>query len=128
MKLLRKTPDMDSTKLSRQEALACIPIVNASIACSETDSGEVMLEYPLPMRPFLKSILERFQGQAEQPVKKLQLDQLGTSVWRLIDGKHSVQTIVESFAASHNISLQESEQSVTAFLSELGKRGIIALA
>lgn len=114
--------------LSRQEALACVVVVNQSVHFSRTQEGDIVVEYPIAMRPLFKSLLLRFQKNLEAPTKKLQLDQMGSIVWQMIDGKNTVKAIIESFASTQNITLQESEISVTAFLAELGKRGIIAFA
>lgn len=59
--------------------------------------------------------------------KKLQLDALGTEVWDLIDGRRSVRKIIQRFAETHRLHPREAEVSVTRFLRELGKRGLIGL-
>ena len=59
--------------------------------------------------------------------KKLQLDPMGSQVWLLIDGKNSVGDIIRLFAERTAITHQEAEQAVTAFLRELGRRGLILL-
>ncbi|MFC1886362.1 PqqD family peptide modification chaperone [Thermodesulfobacteriota bacterium] len=45
----------------------------------------------------------------------------------MIDGKRTVKQIVHLFAESHRLHIKEAEVSVTAFLHELGKRGIIGI-
>ena len=113
--------------LSRQEALQCRPVVNSSIHFSESDSGLILLEYPLPMKPFFLSLFRRFQQNYEYPTKKLELDEMGSVVWNYIDGKTDVHTMIDHFAGRYKITTEEAEQSITAFLVELGKRGIIAM-
>ena len=48
-------------------------------------------------------------------------------VWEMLDGSRTTAQIIQQFADSHSISSQEAERSVTLFLRELGKRGLIAL-
>lgn len=127
MKFLQKKKKAIQPLLSRQEALRCTPVVNKSVLTRETAAGEILLEYPLPMKPFLKSVFERFDKNHTPPTKKLQLDEMGSQVWKLIDDSNNVKSIIETFTVTYGISLQESEKSVTTFLAELGKRGIIAL-
>ncbi len=91
------------------------------------DSDTTILEYPLPMKPFFRSIFERFQNSNEFPTKKLQLDEMGTSVWNRINGEDSTQTIISHFADHYGITPHEAEKSVTTFLVELGKRGLIGM-
>jgi len=61
------------------------------------------------------------------PTKKLQLDQMGSFVWNLIDGKNTVKDIIRIFAHDYRVTSQEAETAVAAFLKTLGQRGFIAL-
>lgn len=118
----------NTTSLSRQEALQCVPVQNSSIISSTgLESGEVRLEYALPMKPFLQAIYKRFLNNSAFPTKKLQLDEMGSTVWKCINGKDSTLTIISHFANHYGITLHEAEISVTTFLVELGKRGLIAM-
>ena len=65
--------------------------------------------------------------EPEIQTKKLQLDKLGSEVWGLIDGHHTVHQIVRLFAQSHRLQLREAEISVSQYIRELGKRGLIGL-
>lgn len=88
----------------------------------------VQIEYKLVLKPFLQSIFERFGTTPhEVPTRKLELDALGSQVWHWIDGSRTTAELIETFARSQKISKQEAEQSVTLFLRELGRRGLIAL-
>ncbi|HKJ66087.1 MAG TPA: PqqD family protein, partial [Desulfopila sp.] len=69
----------------------------------------------------------RFQQSQEFPTKKLQLDAMGSHVWKEIDGNRNVSGIISRFADHYRITIQEAEKSVTTFLFELGRRGIIAM-
>jgi hypothetical protein len=57
----------------------------------------------------------------------LQLDALGTAVWELLDGRRSVQQIIERFADTYSLHAKEAEVSVSQFLRELGRRELIGL-
>ena len=114
--------------LTRDQALACTPVRNNIINWEVLDSGLVRVEYVLVLKPLLKSIFERFgSSTAETPTRKLELDELGSQVWQMIDGSRTTAQLIEEFARRHQISNQEAEQSITLFLRELGKRGLIAL-
>ena len=126
--LNRKTQkNQPAPSVSRQEALQCKPVVNSSVISSEIAGGLILLEYPLPMKPFFLSLFRRFQQSYEYPTKKLELDEMGSLVWKHIDGQTSVNTMIMNFAKNYKITAEEAEQSITAFLVELGKRGIIAM-
>ena len=115
-------------QVSRTEALACTPLVTPSVRVLTGDNGDLMIEYPLAVKPMLQAIFNRFNKGNQQEIKrKLQLDGQGSQVWELIDGERSVQEIIQLFAKSSGLTLREAEISITAFLRELGKRGIIVL-
>jgi hypothetical protein len=114
--------------LTRDQALTCTPVRNDIVSWEVLDSGLVRIEYVLVLKPLLKSISERFGGARDElPTRKLELDALGSQVWQMIDGSRTTAQLIEEFAGLQKISNQEAEQSITQFLRELGKRGLIAL-
>ena len=126
MKVFRSRPKKIS--LSRREALDCRPSKSLHISETRLDSGEVILEYPLAVKPWIAALARRFGGQADRvPTKKLQLDAMGTAVWDLMDGSRSVRRIVRIFAETHRLENKEAEVSVTSFIKQLGQRGLLGL-
>ena len=114
--------------MTREQALACIPVHNNVVAWEVQEDDTVYIEYNLVLKPFLHSIFKRFSGDlTEPPVRKIQLDQLGSSVWQMIDGKRSTADIILEFSNRQQVSTQEAEQSITIYLRELGKRGLIGM-
>lgn len=114
--------------LSRAEALSRIPSKNLQIREERLDSGEVVIHYPVTIRPFFAGLVKRFGGSESQiQTRKLQLDQLGTSVWAMIDGNSSVRQLISIFATTHQLEVREAEVAVTQFLRELGRRGLIGI-
>ena len=80
------------------------------------------------MRPVFAGLVKRFGGpEVQTQIKKLQLDELGTSVWKLMDGKRSVRQLVEMFGGTHQLEPREAEVSVTQFIRELGRRVLIGM-
>jgi hypothetical protein len=114
--------------ISRADALDRIPVKNIQITEARLETGEVVISYPVTMRPFFAGLVKRFGGPEVQiQMKKLQLDELGTSVWDMINGKFSVRQLVERFARTHQLEAREAEVSVAQFIRELGRRGLIGL-
>jgi hypothetical protein len=126
MKVFKKTPPQ--TQLSRVAALNCRPKKSLHITESRLETGDVLLEYPLTVRPWLAAVAKRL-GKSDNVVqiKKLQLDAMGTAVWDLVDGHRSVRRIVQEFAETHRLDNKEAEVSVTSFIRELGQRGLLGL-
>ena len=126
MKLFRKKTG--AGHLSRTEALAYTPVKSNQISEIRLESGEVVIEYPLIVRPLIAAVAKRLGGlQDRKQTKKLQLDALGTSVWDLVDGKRSVRMIIQIFAKAHRLETREAEVSVTSFIRQLGQRGLLGL-
>lgn len=126
MKLFR--PDRPANSLHRTEALACIPVISPSVDWNQQEDGDILISYPFVISPLLHSIFKRFnRGSTEQPRKKLQLDEMGSEVWTSFDGEKNVRQIIEEFSENRGVTLRESELAVTAFLRDLGKRGLIIL-
>jgi hypothetical protein len=118
----RKSP------LSRSQALECRPAKSLHISEIRLESGEVLLEYPLAVRPWIAAVAKRLGRPADRVyTKKLQLDALGTAVWDLVDGNRSVRRIVQIFAETHRLEKKEAEVSVTTFIKQLGQRGLLGL-
>jgi hypothetical protein len=114
--------------LTRTEALKFRPIRSTRIQESRLETGEIMLIYLVDIRPWADRIAKRFGKKESKPIeKKLQLDELGTAVWEKINGERSVTQIIQWFAKKYQLHTKEAEVSVTRFLRELGKRGIIGL-
>ena len=116
------------SNMTRAEALSCRPAKSLHITESRLETGEVLLEYPLAVRPWLAAVAKRL-GKSDDVVqiKKLQLDTMGTAVWDLVDGHRSVSRIVKIFAETHRLDNKEAEVSVTSFIRELGQRGLLGL-
>jgi len=126
MKVFRKKAP--ANHLSRRQALEYRPVKSCQISELRLESGEVVIEYPLSVRPWIAAVAKRLGGsQNRKQTKKLQLDAMGTSVWDLVDGKRSVRMIIQIFAKAHRLENREAEVSVTSFIRQLGQRGLLGL-
>jgi hypothetical protein len=92
------------------------------------EDGNILIEYPLNIKPFFIQLARRFNlGEPQRPTKKLQLDAMGSRVWKMFDGQKEVKAIIIDVAEQTGLTLQEAEISVTTFLRELGRRGLILI-
>ena len=123
MKASKKKP-----QISRIEALGSVPIKNTEVEEVFLDSEDIMLIYPVQVKPWAAALLRKLGKPPEQiGRKKLQLDALGTSVWKLLDGERTVKHIIQIFTQQQQVHRKEAEVAVTQFLRELGKRGLIGM-
>ena len=60
--------------------------------------------------------------------RQLKLDEVGTFVWELCDGKHTVADLVDAMVEKYKLGRREVELSLTEFLRMLAKRGMIVVA
>ena len=127
MKVFKKKPV--TGHMTRLEALAYKPVKSPQVTETRLETGEVVLEYPLAVRPLVAAVARRLGKSQEElvQIKKLQLDVLGTSVWDLVNGKRSVRRMIQIFAETHRLEKKEAEVSVTQFIRELGQRGLLGL-
>ncbi len=60
------------------------------------------------------------------PKKKVvELDSLGARVWRMSDGEHTVETMIETLAAENKLEYKEAEVALLQFLKSLGQKRMI---
>jgi len=131
MRLFGKTRRTEQKKqdLTRTEALAGIPRKSSSVSWEVLANGEILIEYPLNIKPFFLQLASRLHKNPRQRLtRKLQLDKMGSNVWQMIDGRKNIKTIIVEVAEQIGLSRQEAEISVTTFLRELGRRGLILIS
>lgn len=127
MKLFQRNKPQPK-KPTRTEALAGIPQKSPSVTWQVLENGDILLEYPLNIKPFFVQLANRLGKTAEQRLtKKLQLDAMGSRVWQMFDGVNDVKTIIIEVAQQSGLSLLETEIAVTAFLRQLGRRGLVLI-
>lgn len=115
-------------RLNRYDALASVPVKNGEIEEHTVGEGSLILIYQVQYRPMFQKIRRLVaRGDSKGFTRKVELDLLGVEVWRLIDGKNDVRTIVQRFARTHTLDMREAEVSVTLFLRSLGKKGLIGM-
>lgn len=120
---------MNKQKISREDALNGTPIRNPGVKEDWIDAETVQLVYPVLPGNRITAILSRFGKDIKSFVrlKTLELDLLGSYVWKEINGTSSVKEISYIFCNAFQLEPSEAQMAVSTFLRELGKRGIIAI-
>lgn len=113
--------------LSRADALACVPVPNAGVEVQPLSETIVRLHCPMVYAPWVRKVGKFMRSSAKPQVKTIELDELGTTCWRLLDGERTVQDVVDAFAEHYSLHQQEAHVSVIAFLRDLGNRGLIIM-
>ncbi len=115
--------------LTRRQAMALAPVKSRDVGETETASNLVRLSLPVAVRPALAGLARRL-GLWDGGVlrKTVELDEMGSVVWRLIDGRRSAGEIAAELAARYRLDAREAELAVAEFLRLLGRRGAIGFA
>ena len=53
------------------------------------------------------------------------LNEVGTTIWGLIDGRKDVQKIIDKICSKYEISAEEAEQDILEFIEQLKETGVI---
>lgn len=59
--------------------------------------------------------------------KTYEIDQVGMFVWERCNGTNTVESIIDAFAARYALTFHESRVSVTGYIRQLIKRGMLAI-
>ncbi len=117
------TPDW-----SRDQSLDAVPERNPAVTQSPAEAGGLLLACPVIWKPWFARVARRL-GLPEESARtrRVELDNMGATVWTLVDGNKSVDRIVKDFAREFTLHSAEAELAVARFLRELGKRGLIVI-
>ncbi|MBQ8672809.1 MAG: PqqD family protein [Bacteroides sp.] len=97
--------------------------VRCSHVRTEWDGACAVLAYPRFRKAWMRRL---FLPRGMNPDIRVKLEEHGTAVWQLIDGKHTVQEII-TLLAGHFSGEQGYESRITAYVMQLRKDGFIAL-
>jgi len=112
--------------MSRDEALALAPVPNSDVTVSETAGGLAQLSVPVSVRPALAGLARRLGAWDGRVLRKtVELDAVGTFVWRMINGRTTVGEIGAALAARYQLNADEARLAVAEFLRQLGRRGAV---
>jgi len=111
--------------VTRAQALQVYPVRNPSLEWELDEEGLVRAK--LVRSQDLKTRV--VAGLLSLPdARGLKLDEVGSFVWSLCDGEHTLGDIVETMMEKYKLGWREVEVSLNDFMRTLGKRGMIAVA
>ena len=121
--LLKRLFRRPAPQVDRKQVLRLYPIRNAVVRFEQRRDGVYILIVPIQPRGIFGWFSRIFKLPREH---KIELDEIGSAVWALCDGKHAVETIVQRLAQQYTLERREAELSLFAFLNTLARRGFIA--
>ena len=108
--------------LTREQAFEARPGRNPALKWRVNDEDFVEVIVPRRKDLFGRAMGFLFFVPESRPII---LDEVGTRVWHLCDGEHTVQDIVRALSADYKLERREVEASLTEYLRTLGKKGMI---
>lgn len=111
-------------RITREQALYTRPLRNPELEVRRTERGEVSLKLPR-RRVWWLNLLAKLGSAPDY--RTLTLDGVGSSVWDLCDGEHTVKDLIGKLAEEHQLSRKEAELSMMTYLRQLAERGVIVL-
>jgi len=111
--------------LTRREALSALPMRNDALKTETTAKGEFLVTVPRRTDWVGRALALVFAVPKE---RKIALDQVGADIWELCDGRHTVEDIIAALTRKYRLNRKEAEVSLTAYLRQLGRRGLIGFA
>ena len=118
---LKKRPP----NIGRENVMQSIPLRNTAIEWEMDDKNEVSLVIPQKDKPWVKITSKIFMIPDKRVVV---LDDVGSFVWTLCDGKTSVENIVRRLCNKYSLTRKEAEVSLLTYMRQLGKRGFVGFA
>jgi hypothetical protein len=112
-------------RVTRQDAMRVYPTRNPGLEWELDEEGVVTATLKRP-RDLRNRVVGAFLMLPES--RQLKLDEVGTFIWNLCDGQHTVADLVAAMAEKYKLSRREVEVSLTEFLRMLAKRGMIVVA
>lgn len=105
--------------------LDAVPVINTSAEVSNTEKGTVLIRIPLKKTRYLVPPLTWIFPVSSH--RCLALDTIGAFVFRLCDGKRTIEQIIEKFAWQYKLTFHEARVPVLHFLQQLTERGAIVI-
>ncbi len=132
---LRRKKKQKSSGLSRSEFLGLKPIRNPIVEWEKNEKGEIKLV--IDFRKIAKEEAKIGRRRTRKPSgflsklfpepvrKRIQLDEIGSVVWELCDGKRTTKEIIDFLCQKYKLLPREAEVSLSTYLNSLVKRGLI---
>ncbi len=119
--------------VDRRRSLALKPVRNPDVPWSPQDAydGPVTINIPLERRAVPKPLVwiaSKLARKTPPNIRKLQLDPVGSFVWRSADGQRSVRELIWLLADEYHLNRRDAEVALLEFLGQLSQRNLIGFA
>ena len=109
-------------KLTREAMLNSRPARNDALKWEQNDDGEVQIRVTRQDNWKIRLLSRMFYIPKE---RKITLDELGTEVWTLCNGKNTVAEMIEALSVKYQLNRKEAEVSLLNYLKTLGQKRFV---
>ncbi|RLE83083.1 MAG: hypothetical protein DRJ52_00795 [Thermoprotei archaeon] len=115
----KKKPEKTPLQPSKEIILKSKPIRNPLVEWKKYESGEIALI--VKMKDTWMTKLFKVSKQ-----RKIILDTVGSFVWELCDGNHTIEDIINELCKKYKLRPREAEVSLITYLNMLAQRRLVA--
>jgi hypothetical protein len=110
---------------SKEQVLASKPLRNPQLEWEKNEDGEMVVTIRRRSSWKAKALGLLFPIPNQRTIV---LDEPGTFVWEMCDGETDIQTMMRRLAQRYQLNIKEAELSLTTYLRNMGKRGLVGFA
>ena len=108
--------------LTKDDLLASRPVLNQALSWTVNDQNEVVIEIPRREAWWVKALSKIVYTPTKRSIA---LDEVGTSVWRMIETRATVQSMIGQLAKAYKLNRREAEAALIAYLRTLAKKNLV---
>ena len=113
--------------LSREESLKAVVVPVTDVEAQEKPDGTITLAVPFRASRVVERLAQSLGARSGAGERRIELDELGTFVWRMCDGRTTVRQMIERLAARYQLNRKDAEVSLTTFVRTLAAKGLAAI-
>ena len=119
------SPNSNSSAIDFRTQLQAIPVRNEKAEVLESDETHMVLGVKLNYDGLMLVAATLFRLKQ---TKKYEIEDLSLELYRSLDGQKTVENLIDSLMASHKLSFFEARALLAQYLSDLMRRGLVAVA
>lgn len=112
-------------ELTRVQSLGARAMRNSGVRVVRDAEGVATLYVPFRASKLVETMCRWFRVPPSEA--RFELDEVGTFVWDMCDGTLPIREMVEQLSGRYKLSRKEAEASLTIFLRNLVRRGLILI-
>ena len=109
-------------KIGREAMFKSKPVRNDKLTWEENEQGEAVVTLERGDSWKVRALSKIFWIPNQ---KTLVLDEIGTQVWTMCDGRTTVEAMIRRLSEVHKLNVKEAEISLLAYLKQLGQKGLV---